>query len=85
MGNAPKSFAHGGLLAMTPARIQATAAAVAVAAAWAERNNIRGFVAFRAPFPSSSSSSKRQTKAKLSLITHHTQTSSSSHLTSHLI
>jgi hypothetical protein len=33
----------GDLLAMTPAGVQATAAAVAVAAARAERNNIRGF------------------------------------------
>jgi hypothetical protein len=40
MGNAPKCC---DLLAMAPTGVQATAAAVAVAAARAERNNIRGF------------------------------------------
>lgn len=95
MGNAPKSVAHGDLLVMTPAAVRATAAAVAVAAARVERNNIRGFwtrqgrqsiSGLPCAIPPSSSSSKTQTKAKLSLITHQeSQTSSSSYLISHLI
>ena len=41
MGNASKCVAHGDLLAMAPQE-WTTAAAVAVAAARTERNNIRG-------------------------------------------
>jgi hypothetical protein len=94
MGNAPKSFAHGDLLAMIPAgvsyrrqrrlwRWRRHGQNATTSEGFGQDRDVSHSVAFREPFPLAQA--PRVTKAKLSLIIHHTQTSSSSHLISHLI